>query len=240
MTGLAQIADLVLAGAARSSPYIVGVTGAVAVGKSTFSAELAQLLRASQGAPSVEVVGTDGFLLDNTALTALGLINRKGFPESYDADGMRRTLTAIRTGPAAFPGYSHTLYDIDPVLTRQLAPPGVLIVEGLGLHQGAAAAGLDALIYLDADETLIEAWFVARFLQLWCAAETDPASFYARFRQLDEAGARGVATMVWREINLPNLRDHIAKAREVADVVVTKGERHEVLAVLERDAAQVP
>jgi type I pantothenate kinase len=240
MTSLDHISDLVRARAARSSPYLLGVTGAVGAGKSTFSAQLAGLLTALPAPLTVEVVGADGFLMDNAALEALGFLNRKGFPESFDVQAMRRTLAAIRTGPAAFPGYSHTIYDIDPALTRQIEPPGVLIVEGLGLHDGAAAAGLDALVYLDADEALIEGWFTARFLEFWRAAETDPKSFYARFRHLDEAGVRGVAAMVWREINLPNLRDHISKARETADFVVTKGAGHQILSVRERGAARGP
>jgi type I pantothenate kinase len=234
MADLANIADLVRARAgATSRPYVVGVTGGVAAGKSTFALQLAQ--RLAQPAPrTAEVVSTDGFLMDNAALDRLGLISRKGFPESFDAEAMRAALGAIRTGPTTFPGYSHTIFDIDPALSRRIEPPDVLIVEGLGLHAGAAAVGLDVLVYLDAEEALIEGWFAERFIGFWRAAETDPASFYARFRHLDEAGVRGVAAMVWREINLPNLREHISKARDVADIVVTKSEGHHILAVQER------
>jgi len=233
MADLADIAELVCARAGASRPYILGVTGGVAAGKSTFALQLAQRL-AEPAARSAEVVSTDGFLMDNAALGRLGLINRKGFPESFDADAMRAALGAIRIGPATFPGYSHAIFDIDPALSRRIEPPEVLIVEGLGLHAGAQSVGLDALIYLDAEETLIEAWFAERFIGFWRAAETDPASFYARFRHLDEAGVRGVAAMVWRDINLPNLREHIVKARDVADIVVAKGEGHRILSVQER------
>jgi len=233
MADLADIADLVRARAGATRPYIVGVTGGVAAGKSTFALQLAQRL-AEPAARTAEVVSTDGFLMDNAALDRLGLINRKGFPESFDAEAMRAALGAIRTGPATFPGYSHTIFDIDPALSRRIEPPDVLIVEGLGLHAGAVAVGLDALIYLHAEEALIEVWFAERFVGFWRAAETDPASFYARFRRLDEAGVRGVAAMVWRDINLPNLREHIAKARDVADIVVTKGEDHGIVSVRER------
>ena len=171
----------------------------------------------------VEVVSTDGFLFPNAALEGRGLLNRKGFPETYDAEALRAALAGIRVGPADIPAYSHTRYDVDPDLTRRLDPPGVLIVEGLGLQDGASALGLDALIYLDADETDIEAWFEQRFIDLWRAAERDPASFYARFRHLSEVETRAVAGQVWRAINLPNLREHIVRGRDVADIVVRKG-----------------
>jgi type I pantothenate kinase len=167
-------------------------------------------------------------------LEARGLTLKKGFPESYDAAALRAALTAIRAGPADFPGYSHVIYDIDPSLTRRLAPPDVLIVEGLGLHEGAAAVGLDALVYLDADEADIEAWFTERLIGLWRAAEHDPTSFYARFRHLDEAGARAFAGQVWAGINLPNLREHVVAGRNVADIVVRKGADHEILSAVER------
>lgn len=235
MAGLSDIADLVRARAGGRQPFIVGVTGGVAAGKSTFAVQLAESL--AEPAWTAEVVSTDGFLMDNAALSQLGLINRKGFPESFDTAAMRAALVGVRTGPATFPGYSHAIFDIDPALSRRLDPPGVLIVEGLGLHGGAAEVGLDTLVYLDADEALIEAWFAERFLGFWRAAETDPTSFYARFRHLDEAGVRGVAAMVWRDINLPNLREHISKARDLADIVVTKGEGHRILSVRERAGA---
>jgi type I pantothenate kinase len=231
MTSLDEIADLIRARRNGRTPFLLGVTGAVAAGKSTFAEALAAEIAAWPEAPVVEIVGTDGFLFDNATLDGCGLLNRKGFPESYDVEGLRATLAAIRQGPADVPGYSHVIYDVDPTLLRRLARPDVLIVEGLGLHEGAAAVGLDALIYLDADEAHVEAWFTERFMGLWRAAETDPTSFYARFRHLSEAEARGFAGQVWRAINLPNLREHIARGRDVADVVITKGADHAILAV---------
>jgi type I pantothenate kinase len=232
-----RLADLAAALHARRgerAPFILGVTGAVAAGKSTLSAGLAQAIAGWPGAPAVEVAATDGFLFDNATLTARGILNRKGFPESYDMAAMRAALAAIRAGPADFPGYSHTIYDIDPALTRRLDPPGVLIVEGLGLHEGAAALGLDVLIYLDADEADLEAWYRERFVALWRAAEHDPASFYARFRHMNEAETRDFASLVWRQINLPNLHQHIVRGRAAADLVVRKGADHAILAVAER------
>ncbi|HUO11989.1 MAG TPA: hypothetical protein VMU37_04455 [Caulobacteraceae bacterium] len=229
MPRLADVADLIRSRRDGRAPFLLGITGAVAAGKSTLASELAQALAAD--GLGVEIVATDGFLLDNAALDARGILGRKGFPESYDVGSMRAALAAIRTGPADFPGYSHVLYDIDPALSRRLASPDVLIVEGLGLHQGAAALGLDLLIYLDAGEADLEGWFTERFVGLWRAAERDPASFYVRFRHLSEREVRAVAAQVWRGVNLPNLREHIACAREVADIVIRKGADHAILGV---------
>ncbi|MGH6956349.1 MAG: hypothetical protein ACREEW_06750, partial [Caulobacteraceae bacterium] len=135
------------------------------------------------------------------------------------------------------PGYSHVIYDIDPALTRRLEAPQVLIVEGLGLHEGAAALGLDLLVYLDADEADMEVWFTERLIGFWREAEHDPGSFYARFRTMTEVQARAFAAQVWRSINLPNLHEHIAGARQVADIVATKGRDHRLLSIHPRDRA---
>jgi len=232
MTGLAEISELLRARRGRRAPFIVGVTGAVAVGKSTFADELATMIAAWPGSPAAEVVSTDGFLFPNAVLEGRGLLNRKGFPETYDRETLRAALAAIRHGAAEIPIYSHALYDIDPALTQRLAPLGVLIVEGLGLQEGAAALGLDVLIYLDADEAHVESWFEERFIGLWRAAESDPASFYARFRHMNETETRAFAGQVWRAINLPNLRQHIAPGRELADFVVRKGADHAILSVV--------
>jgi len=214
--------------------FIIGVTGAVASGKSTLSRALRERLSAWPDRPVVDVVGTDGFLHSNQVLGGLGLTARKGFPESYDVAALRRALAETRLGPVDFPGYSHVIYDVDPGLARRIDRPDILIIEGLSLdldHQGAASRLLDALIYLDAEETDIEAWFVARFLGLWAAAEHDPASFYARFRGLDRDQAAALARTVWTGVNLPNLREHICGARDLADIVVRKGPGHAIQSV---------
>ena len=229
---LADIAELIRARRGARAPFIVGLTGAVAAGKSTLAAALGERIAGWPETPSVEVVCTDGFLLDNATLEARGLTLKKGFPESYDAAALGRTLAALRHGPADIPGYSHVTYDIDPALSRSLAPPDVLIVEGLGLQE-PAVCGLDALLYLEAEEHLLEAWFTDRFLHLWRAAETDPASFYARFRHLRAEEVRALAGRVWQSINLPNLRDHIVRARDQADWVVRKGPGHVIEAIVE-------
>jgi type I pantothenate kinase len=225
MTGLVDVAELVRARRRDRAPFIVGITGAVAVGKSTLAAALRDIVAMWPEVASVEVVCTDGFLLDNATLEARGLTLRKGYPESYDADALRRALAGLRHGPADFPGYSHVTYDVDPALARRIAPPNILIVEGLGLHE-PAVLGLDALLYLDADEDLLEAWFTERFVQLWQAAETDRTSFYARFRHMNVDEVRALAANVWQRINLPNLREHIVRARDEADWVVRKGPGH--------------
>jgi type I pantothenate kinase len=231
MTNLAEIAARIEARRRGARPYLIGVTGSVASGKSTFAAQLGAGL-AARGA-AVEIVCTDGFLMNNATLDGRGILGRKGFPESYDMDPLRAALAAVRAGPADFPGYSHVIYDIDPALTRRVQSADVVIVEGLALHGGAAAVGLDALIYLDADEAHLEGWFADRLVGLWRAAEHDPTSFYAQFRHFTEPEARAFAIRVWQAINLPNLREHIVKGRDVADLVVRKGADHAILAVTE-------
>ena len=234
MSDVTGIAEWIEARRRGARPYLLGVTGSVSSGKSTFAGQLAAVLAAA-GA-DVEIACTDGFLMDNVTLDAKGILGRKGFPESYDMDALRAALAAVRAGPADFPGYSHVIYDIDPALTRRVGPRDVLIVEGLALHDGAAALGLDALVYLDADEAHLEAWFTERLIGLWRAAEHDPTSFYAQFRHFTEPEARAFAARVWQAINLPNLREHIVRARDVAELVVSKGADHAILALVERGA----
>jgi type I pantothenate kinase len=230
-SGLAAVAQVLRELRPASGGFIIGVTGGVAAGKSTFSAALQAFLEAWPECPTVERVSSDGFLHPNAVLDSLGLTARKGFPESYDVDALRAALSGIRRGPALFPGYSHTTYDVDPALGRRLESPAILIIEGLGLSTadaGPAAGLIDVLIYLDAAESDIEGWFVDRFLGFWAAAEHDPTSFYARFRQLDRDGAAQMARLVWSQVNLPNLRDHIAPARAAADIVVHKQADHRI------------
>ena len=227
--GLADVARRLRGLKPAAGPFVVGVTGSVASGKSTFAEALRGEIAAWPEGPTVELVCTDGFLLPNARLDAAGLTNRKGFPETYDVEALRGALAAIRSGPADFPAYSHVTYDIDPALTRTLAPPQVLLVEGLSLQIDPSP--VDALIYLHAEEALLETWFADRFLGLWAAAEHDPHSFYARFRTMGETETRAFAGMVWSAINLPNLRDHIALARPLAQLVVTKGEGHAIIGV---------
>jgi type I pantothenate kinase len=228
--GVARLAEALRTLRPHRGGFVIGVTGAVASGKSTLSAALREHLLAWPEHPNVELVGTDGFLHSNPVLETLGLTARKGFPESFDVAALRAALAGVRLGPVDFPGYSHVIYDVDPALVRRIGQPDILIIEGLSLDidRGAAPGArlLDALVYLDAEEADIEAWFVERFLGLWAAAEHDPTSFYARFRGLDRDQTARLAHTVWTSVNLPNLRENIVKARDVADVVVRKGPHH--------------
>lgn len=209
-------------------PLLVGITGSVAVGKTHLADALAKIL-----APDAVTLSTDGFLFSNAVLQQRGLLLRKGFPESYDADALCAVLIALRTGAATVPVHSHVSYDIDPALTRQVGPAPFVIVEGLGLSGNrddhAARAALDVLIYLDADPLDIEAWYVARFLGLWRAGADEPASFYHRFARLPEAEVVALARHTWATINRPNLDNHIVHARAHADMVLHKTADHRLL-----------
>lgn len=224
---ITDLAARIAAQTTRGDVLIVGVTGSVAAGKSTLTAALKAVL---DGPRRVEVVSTDGFLLPNATLAARDLLLRKGYPESYDAEALFGALGDARVGPVIVPGYSHMSYDVDPALARRIDRPDILILEGLGfapLTDGRRASDqLDILIYLDADEADLEAWYVARFLDFWRAAEHDPASFYAQFRTLSEPDAAAFARTVWDRINLPNLREHIVRARDAASIIVRKNADH--------------
>jgi type I pantothenate kinase len=204
---------------------VVGLTGAVAAGKST----LAEALKTEFAALGLkaDLTGSDGFLFPNAVLEARGLTLRKGFPDSYDTEARAAAWAAARSGPALFPAYSHTLYDVDPGLSRTVEGAQVLIVEGLGFAPPAGPMA-DLLVYLDATEADLETWFVERFMRFWREAEHDPASFYVRFRGLNEAQAEQVGRGVWEKINLPNLREHIIHARDLADIVIRKGRTHDL------------
>ena len=221
-------ADLAARIAALHRPgetIVVGITGSVAVGKTTLARQIAEAL---PSALRVEIVSTDGYLKANALLEAEGLAMRKGFPESYDRAALAAALAGLKTGPVTVPAYSHTVYDVDPAGVRTIAGADIVLIEGLGLAPDASGQRplLDLLIYIDAAEDDIIAWFLARFMGLWAAAADDPASFYARFRHLSEDEARQFALSVWNGINRPNWLEHIARARPVADIVVVKALDH--------------
>lgn len=227
---LTLIAEILAECATPGETLVIGVTGSVAAGKTRFCSGIANHLRSTM---QVEIASTDGFLLSNAALSERGLLKRKGYPESYDADLLSGALQRARWGPVRIPGYSHTTYDRAAELDRDIDRPDILIVEGLGLSpsggQRDPAALLDLLIYLDASEDDLEAWFVRRFLKFWREAESNPTSFYARFRNLSPDAAEAFARQVWSDINLPNLRDHIAPAREHADLLISKAADHSMI-----------
>lgn len=221
-------ADLAARIAARHRPaetLVVGITGSVAVGKTTLARQIAEALPAKL---KVEIVSTDGFLKPNAILEAEGIAMRKGFPESYNRAAMASALAGLKSGPFIVPAYNHTTYDVDPAAARAIAGADVVLVEGLGLAPDATGQGppLDLLLYIEATEEDIVAWFLTRFMGLWEAAATDPASFYARFRHMSAHEARQFALTVWNGINRPNWVDHIMRAKSVADIVVTKALDH--------------
>jgi type I pantothenate kinase len=204
---------------------VVGITGAVAVGKTTLARQLAEALAP---AGHVEIVSTDGFLKPNAVREAQGLMMRKGFPESFDAPAMAAALAGLKSGAVTVPAYSHAIYDVDPAAGRTISGADVVLVEGLGLAPGEMGhrPPLDLLVYIDTEEADVLGWFLDRFMGLWEAAADDPASFYARFRHMSEAQARDFAVQVWNGINRPNWLEHIAKAKPVADIVVKKAADH--------------
>lgn len=208
---------------------IVAVAGPVAVGKSTLAGALADEI-AEEG-DSVAVVSTDGFLYPYAELAARNLLMHKGFPGSYDVDALQAFLAAIRTGATEVPVpvYSHETYDIAPeprVVTRS----EFVVLEGLNALY--ATVGLvDVAVYVDADEAVIERWYVERFRRLCAAAE--PGSFYAQFAGFDEAQIDELARQTWTSINLVNLREFIAPSRVHASVIVEKQPDHSIGAIID-------
>ena len=215
-----SIRDLVRS--AAGNVVVVGVAGAVCVGKTTTSERLRSMLEPI----STEIVTTDGFLLPSVELARLGLGMRKGFPESYDEHAIREFLAAARGGTegVVVPMYSHEIYDVVPGAAHGLADCAVMIVEGVNALRFADQ--LDLGVYIDAPEPVIESWYVERFLHLCVIAA--PGTFYANFGELDEDGRRVVAHQVWGAVNRQNLEEFIAPTRDRAGVVVEKGADHSV------------
>jgi type I pantothenate kinase len=224
---------------AAKVPFIIGIAGSVAVGKSTTARILRALLAHWPNHPNVDLVTTDGFLYPNRVLQERGLMNRKGFPESYDVRRLIRFLADIKSGrpEVVAPVYSHLRYDIVPNEWQVVRSPDILIVEGLNILQTDhgrqpdrvfVSDFLDFSIYVDADEALIMRWYVERFLQLRDVAFRRPDSYFHRYANLSDAEARAVAMGIWNDINGPNLRQNIAPTRGRAMLVLEKGERHAV------------
>jgi type I pantothenate kinase len=213
-------------------PFLVGITGGVAVGKSTFTAALAaDAASLVGGAGDVAVLPSDSFLFGNAELERRGLTMEKGFPASYDVDALRHALAELAAGRGvAVPSYSHRTYDIDPDARLAVAPASLVLVEGLHLTRFAGDL-LHVTVHLDADERDVEEWYVARFVALVDAAGEDTESFYRWFRGLDPAALDATARQLWSTINLVNLREHITPWRDRADVVVRLGADHEIAAL---------
>jgi type I pantothenate kinase len=224
--------------ASGGAPFVIGVAGGVAAGKSTFARALRDELQSWNERPRVEIVATDGFLFPNVVLAERGITMRKGFPESYDVSALRSVVGALRRGErVAIPLYSHVTYDIDTQNRQGIERADIVILDGLHLAQietKDAPRLIDALIYLDAGEDVIERWFTDRLVPLMEAGVDDPNSFYYAFRTMDDAGRRDFAKRVWHGINLPNLRDHIVKDRDAADLVLHRTADHRIDKVTER------
>jgi type I pantothenate kinase len=222
-------------------PYIIGVAGSVAVGKSTTARVLKALLARWPNTPKVDLVTTDGFLLPNTELTRLGLMERKGFPESYDTGALLRFLAQIKAGKrnVRAPLYSHLVYDVVPGEETVVESPDILIVEGLNVLQPArlpkdgkaipfVSDYFDFSVYIDADEEDLHRWYVNRFLKLRQTAFRDPRSYFRRYAELSEADAIQTADGLWTRINLVNLRDNIVPTRQRASLILRKGASHRI------------
>jgi type I pantothenate kinase len=215
---------------ATSSPFLVGVAGPVAVGKTTIVQAIASGLEAEGF--RANTLCTDAFLLSNKALNERGLLIRKGFPESYDHDAIRDVLAALRAGEIArVRVYSHETYDVVSDATDLVAPADVILVEGIVALQPPTVEHLDLAIYVDAPEARVREWFVDRFVRLTAAAAGDAASFYRPFADMPPEQMRQIAEATWDGINAPNLHAHIAPSLARADVIVVKGADHAIEAV---------
>jgi type I pantothenate kinase len=211
-------------------PTIVGVSGAVAVGKTAIAGALAD--RVAARSTTVQVISTDAFLFPNDVLAERDLQMRKGFPESYDFGALLSAIADIRRGaPIDIPVYSHATYDIVRDAREPVDAVDVLVVEGVVALQPPVREALDVAVYVDAAEDIVQGWFVDRFLRFVADARDDEASFYHGFAALEDAQVRAIADATWDGINAVNLREHIAPSGSTADVVVTKGPDHTVLSV---------
>lgn len=225
------------------TPFVIGVAGSVAVGKSTTARLLRELLARWDDTPRVELVTTDGFLHPNAELERRGLMARKGFPESYDRRALLRFVSQVKSGVAEVraPVYSHLSYDIVPDAEIIVRRPDILIVEGLNVLQPPAPGArlavsdlFDFTVYVDARTADIEKWYVERFLRLQRGAFSDPKSYFHRFADMSEEEAVARAQQFWREINGPNLQQNIAPTRARASLVLRKAADHTVSKVLIR------
>jgi type I pantothenate kinase len=228
----------------RKVPYVIGMAGSVAVGKSTTARILRRLLSRWPNHPKVELVTTDGFLLPNAVLEREGLMNRKGFPESFDLPMILRFMSDIKAGKprVSAPLYSHLVYDVVEGEEMVIDQPDILIVEGLNVLQTGrpprdgrgipnVSDFFDFSIYIDAEVSDLTQWYVDRFLSLRDGAFRDPKSYFHRYASLSDSEARATARRIWDTINLVNLKENVLPTRPRADLVLRKGADHLVHSV---------
>jgi type I pantothenate kinase len=237
---LQRVTDRFLDKTMARSPYILGVAGSVAVGKSTTARVLRALLARWPDHPRVDLVTTDGFLYPNRVLEQRGLMARKGFPESYDRRQLLRFVAELKAGnqEVSAPVYSHLVYDILPGERQVIRQPDLLILEGLNVLQGGdGRPGDEALfvsdyfdfsIYVDAEEPHIKDWFLQRFRRLRETSFRDPKSYFTKYAHLSEEEAQAFAGKVWDQINGANLRENILPTRERAHLILEKAHDHRV------------
>jgi type I pantothenate kinase len=222
-------------------PYIIGIAGSVAVGKSTSARVLKTLLSRWTNTPKVELITTDGFLLPNRILERAGLMDKKGFPESYNNRALLRFLSEVKAGQpkVTAPVYSHLTYDVVPDETICIDHPDILIVEGVNVLSAPRRARepreipfvsdfFDFSVYLHAEEDVLESWFIQRFSSLRNTAFRDPRSYFRKYADLSEEDSVQTAKDIWRRINLENLRQNIAPTRPRASLILTKGADHKI------------
>lgn len=219
-------------------PYIIGIAGSVAVGKSTTARVLQALLSRWPNTPKVELITTDGFLLPNAVLQREGLMEKKGFPESYDGASLVRFLAEIKAGKGhvTAPVYSHLKYDVVPGEEVVVDRPDILIVEGLnvllpnklGRRIPFVSDFFDFSVYLHADEGDLERWYINRFMRLRETAFRDPRSFFRKYADLSDEEAMSTAHSIWTRINLRNLHENVLPTMARASLVLTKGPTHRI------------
>ena len=224
----------------KKLPFIIGVTGSVASGKSTFSKIIKSLLKKSFKELNIELVTTDGFLYPNSFLEENNLMEKKGFPESYDTESLLKFLSGVKLGETknSAPVYSHILYDVMPDKKLKIIDPDILIVEGVNVLQQIISKDnnipsiisdfLDYSIYIDAEEPFLRTWYIDRFLSLRQAAINNEEDFFNRFSSINDDQAKEIANSIWEKINLVNLNENILPTKNKANLILKKNINHEI------------